>query len=127
MSLANYGEDLLANWLFTAGAATRPTSWFLALHSADPTETGAVAELSGNGYARTAVSFGAASNGKCLNSNLVTFPEATGNWATVTHASIWTAASGGSCLISGALQASQTVLSGQVLEFKVGTLDVGLE
>jgi hypothetical protein len=32
----NFAENLVATWMLTASAATRPTAWFVAPHSADP-------------------------------------------------------------------------------------------
>lgn len=87
-SLADFLEnkllDHLANVAFTPAA-----SLFVALCTADPTDAGTGASMSevanANGYARTAVTFGAAASRKVIQSGAVTFPQATGTWGTITH------------------------------------------
>jgi hypothetical protein len=127
-ALANYAENLLIDWMLTAGAATRPTAWYLALHTADPTETGATGELSGNGYARQSIAFDAAASGATANSGQITFGPNTGsNWGTVTHSSVWTASTSGNCLFKGALTASKSIAVGDSLIFAIGDVDFSLD
>lgn len=74
------------------------STFYAALHSADPGATGADNELSGGSpaYARKAISLGAASGGARAATTQPVFdvPAAT----TVSHASLWTAVTGGTCL-----------------------------
>ena len=103
------------------GDYTRPATVYVSLHSADPGETGA-SELSGNGYARVAVTnngtnWPAASGGVKSNGAAVTFPTATGSdWAAATHFGIWDASSAGNPLFLGALAASKTVQVGDTAQ-----------
>lgn len=127
-AFTNYAEDLVLNWLFTAGAATRPTSWFAALHTGDPTETGAIAELSGNGYARQSVTFNAAASGLVDNTAELTFgPNTSSNWGSVSHVSVWTLVSGGNCLIKGALNSAVVINVNDSLRIPAGQLDLSLD
>ena len=121
----NYAEALVLNWLLTATSVTRPTATYCALHTADPTETGAVAQLTaGNGYSRQPVTFNNAAQ-PFANSNLVSFgPCVTADWGTITHFSIWDAASGGNCLYYAALSASRNIAVSDKLEFAIGDLSV---
>jgi len=87
-SLSNHGEDKFLGHL--CGAAYTPAATlYLALCTADPGETGTGASMSevanSNNYARTAISFGAASARRVTQSGAVTFPQANGAWGTVTH------------------------------------------
>lgn len=125
-AFTNHAENLLMEWLFRASAQTRPTAWHVALHTADPGETGATAELAAaNGYARQSVSFTAASGGVVDNTALLTFGPCTGsNWGTVTHISIWDASSGGNCLMYGALSSSATINVGDSLTIAANALDL---
>jgi hypothetical protein len=103
MNLSNYAETLVANFLFNGQTATRPTAWYVALHTGEPGETGASNEVSAGGYARTAVVFGAASSGAVSNSGDVEYT-ASADWGVITHVSIWDAETAGNCLAVGALQ-----------------------
>lgn len=127
-ALTNYAESLAIKWLLTGVAVTRPTSWFVALHTADPTETGATGELSGNGYARQSAAFTEDTNGLVDNDSDIVFGPNTGsNWGTVTHVSIWDAVSGGNCLFKGALTSSVAIAVNDSLRFPAGTLDASLD
>lgn len=120
--LSDYAENLVQNWRLNAGAVTRPAAWFVALHTAYPTDAGTAAEVStvSSGYARQAVTFGAASGGAVANTGLVLFGPCTavGGWGTITHVSYWDAVTGGNCLGQGALstamKAFTAVVSGNV-------------
>lgn len=113
MSKANYAETAVVDWLLGGATPTRPSARYLALHTADPGETGATSELSGNGYARQAVTFGAASSGSASNTSTHTFTASGGSWGTVTHFSIWDAVTTGNCLYVGALSVSRTINNGE--------------
>ncbi len=72
---------------------TSPATTYVALFTADPTDTGSVTnELTSGGYARTSLSgkFSAATgtDGSVANTTLIQFPAATEDWTTVTHAGI---------------------------------------
>ena len=108
-ALTNYAESQIIKWLMTNAAITRPSAWYVALHTADPTETGAVGELSGNGYARQSATFTEDTNGLVDNDADVVFGPNTGsNWGLVSHVSVWDALTTGNCLFKGALSSSVT-------------------
>lgn len=126
MSLSNEFETRVLTWLFTTSSATRPTSWFVGLFTSDPGETGSGTELSGNGYARKAVTF-TVSGDLATNSGNIEFDAASGSWGTVTHAAIFDAVSGGNMISYGALQSSKVIGTGDVLRFLSGQIDVNLD
>lgn len=124
-AFSNYAENLVLSWLFTSGSTSRPTSWFVALHSQNPTEIGNVGELSSNGYARQACSFTLAGN-QVSNSGVITFgPNTSVNWGSVSHLSIWDA--DGNCLAYGPLDAAISINVGDSLTIAAGSLDISLE
>jgi hypothetical protein len=45
VSLTDHGTSLILDWLLTAGAVTRPTSWNIGLHSAYPGDDGSANEI----------------------------------------------------------------------------------
>lgn len=84
---------------FNATDITSPgTSIYVSLHTADPGETastGANNEVSGGSYARVQhsawdIATEAGVVAFVLNDGVITFPLATADWGTVTHAGIWT-------------------------------------
>jgi hypothetical protein len=125
-ALSDHAEALLLDWLMTNGSATRPTAWYVALYTAAPSDSGGGTEVSGNGYAREAVTFAAATSpgGTTSNSGAVTFTASGGNWGSITHIGIHDAVSGGNLLWHGAMTASKTVNDGDTLEFSIGNIDL---
>lgn len=110
MQKSNYCEKLVLDYLLTANSVTRPTTLYVALHTADPTEAGNVGELTvGNGYARQAVSFDDAAQPYESEADVTFGPCTTADWGTITHGSVWDASTGGNCLYYGALTASRTI------------------
>lgn len=89
--MSNYLENASYDFWFRPGASapTRPTSHTVSLWSAvTDAEAGTGTELSSGtstGYARTAATFGAPTNGQGSNSAQVLFPIAGNNWVTATH------------------------------------------
>jgi hypothetical protein len=127
-ALSNFAESLAIRWLFDDVAVTRPTAWYVALHTADPTETGGTGELSGNGYARQSATFTEDTNGLVDNDGVITFgPNTTTNWGTVSHISVWDALTTGNCLAKGALSSSVTINVNDSLQIAAGALDISLD
>lgn len=124
--LSDYAENLLLTYLMTATAVTRPTSWFLALYTSATNDSTGGTEVSGNGYARQAIVFGAAASpgGTIANTALLTFTAAGGDWGTITHARIMDAVTGGNALWHGPLAAQRLVLNGDYLDFPIGTINL---
>lgn len=125
-ALSNYAEKLLLDWLMTAGAATRPTAWYLALFTAAPSDSGGGTEVSTGGYARQTIAFAAATSGAGTtdNTGLVSFTASGANYGTVTHIGIFDASTSGNLLWHGAMTASRTINDGDTLEFAIGAVDL---
>ena len=108
MSLSNYTENELLDHLLGKGTRdfTSPTTLAVALFtSLDTTESTTdeptFTEVTGNGYARTAVTFNAAR--------------------------VYDATTGGNLLFYGQLSVSKTVQDGDTFEIKAGNLTVTLD
>lgn len=127
-ALSDHAEKLLLDWLMTNGTATRPTSWYVALYTAAPSDSGGGTEVSGSGYSRQSVTFDAASSpgGTTSNSSEVTFTASGGSFGTVTHIGIFDASTSGNLLWHGALNASKTIDDGDALVFATGNIDLTL-
>ena len=125
-SASNVTETLLLKYSLTTDAVTRPTAWYIGLHTADVTDAGTGTEVTGNAYARTAVSF-TVSGDVATNSATVTFPTASGgNFGTVTHIGIWSASTAGSVYYHGALTASKIVNDGDTFTIQASALTITL-
>lgn len=124
--MSNYLENALINATLRNTAYTSPTTVYVGLFTSDPTDVGSGTEVSGGSYARTAVTFGAPSNGTSTNSAAVEFPQATGNWGTITHIGILDASSSGNLLYHTALDSSKTIETGDIFKIAIGSLSVTL-
>ena len=127
--LTNFGEDLVLDWLFTTGAATRPTSWYVSLYTVAPTESTGGTEVSGGSYARVSTSFTVSGTAPTTASNTaaVEFAEASATWGTVVAAGIMDALSGGNLIAFASLTTSKAIDTGDVLRFNAGALDITLD
>lgn len=124
---SDYLEDALLDHVLRNTAFTQPSALYVGLFTSDPTDAGTGTEVSGTNYARTAVTFGAASSGTATNSADVEFPAAgSGGWGTVTHIGIYDASSSGNLLIHSALTASKAVDEADIFTITSGNLSVSL-
>lgn len=119
-NLSDYAETLLANFIANAQTATRPTSWYLGLFTAAPSDAGGGTELSGSGYARQAATFGAASSGVVSNTSTHTYTASGGSWGTITHYGVFDALTTGNLLWHGALTTPRTIADGESLTVAAG-------
>lgn len=113
-------------------SSTTEGSLYIALFTADPTETGSTAnECNYTSYARVAVARNSGgftvSGNNVSNAAAVTFPKATGGSNTATYFAIMTASSGGDMLVSGALNSSLAISNNVQPEFAIGDLDVNVD
>lgn len=137
MPLTNRSHQALLNSIFgntsNFGAlATAPTV-HVALSTSAPAMAGTgVTEPSGSGYARVATSASDWANATLAdpsvlsNATIITFPEATGSWGTITHFALYDALTSGNVLAYGTLTASRAPVSGDTARFAVGELSTQL-
>ena len=123
---SNFLENALINATLRATTYTSPATVYVSLWTTDPTDAGSGTEVSGGSYARTAVTFGAPSNGVTTNSADVTFPTATASWGVVGWIGINDAASSGNLLYHSPLDTSKTIDSGDIFKISTGNLSVTL-
>lgn len=124
--MSNYLENALINATLRNTGYTSPTTVYLALYTSDPTDADTGTEVTGNGYARQSITFGAPSNGVSTNSAAIEFPQATGSWGTVAYIGIRDASTAGNLLYHTALDASKTIATGDVFKVAIGSLSVTL-
>ena len=126
MSLSNTFETNILTWTFTASAVTRPTSWYLALYTADPSDTGGGTEVSGGGYVRQSVSFTVSGN-TASNASAVEYPTATASYGTVVAVGVFDASTGGNLIAYAGLTTDKAIDTGDVFRIPTGDLDITID
>jgi hypothetical protein len=153
-AMSDFLENKLIDWLLraqaigitgaSAAAGTGPTSVYVALLTAAPSDTGGGTEVTGGSYARVAVvsslanwagtqsagstSVSSGTTGTTSNNGAITFPAPTANWGVVTHIAIYDASSSGNLLFWGALSVSKTVNNGDAApSFAAAALSIQLD
>jgi hypothetical protein len=124
--MSNFLENALINATLRNTTYTSVATVYVSLWTSDPTDAGSGTEVSGGSYARTAVTFGAPSNGVTLNSADVTFPTATASWGVVGWIGINDALTTGNLLYHSPLDTSKTIDSGDIFKISTGNLSVTL-
>ena len=137
-AFSDFAENKLIDWFFraqaigitgaSAAAGTGPSTLYVGLLTAAPSDSAAGTEVSGGSYARVAVTSSLANwagtqsegsttassgtGGTTSNNNAITFPAPTANWGVVTHFAVYDAASAGNLLFYAALTVSKTINNG---------------
>lgn len=153
-ALTDYMENKLIDFLLrgqalgitgaSAAAGTGPTTLYLGLLTANPTDSTAGTEVTGGSYARVAITSSLANwagtqsagstvassgtGGTTSNNGVVTFPAPTANWGVVTGFGIYDASTAGNLLIYGALTVSKTINNGDAApSFAAGAATVQID
>lgn len=143
-AFSDYLENKLVDWLFRGQAYTPPATLYVGLYTANPTDAGGGTEVSGNAYARVAVTSSLANwagtqaaasttastgtSGTTSNNNAVTFPTPTpSGWGTVTGFGLFDASTAGNLLVWGALSVSKTINAGDTVTFAAASLSIQVD
>jgi len=137
MSASNFLEnELMDHVLKNSTDAFDPAdTLYLALFTSDDStgatldnlEAGTLTnEVSGFGYSRETIAFGAASSGTSQGptGSAVTFTASGGSFGEVTHIAIMDASSSGNVFFAGALSTAKTVDDGDSLQFAVSSISI---
>lgn len=124
-SFTNYLEDRVLNHIFRNTASTAPTTVYMALFTVTPSDTGGGTEVTGGGYARQAVTFGAPSGGIIANTGAVAFTASGASFGTVVAIAIFDASTAGNMLAWDGIT-SATIAVGDTLNFPIGNITVQL-
>jgi hypothetical protein len=130
--LSNFAENKIGDHVFRGVQWTSPgNNVWVGLHSADPGEAGAGAEVSGGSYARVQVggsaNWGAPSSRQIVNALPFNFPTPSADWGSVTHFCFWDAVSAGNPIMYAPLAQAMNILSGGVVGFAAGQLTARLQ
>jgi len=121
---SDYLENKVIDHFLGTSSTTAPSAVYLALFTSDPTDAGSGTEVSGNGYARQAITFAASSSGSASSNSAEEFTASGGAFGTVTHVGIFEALTSGNLLYHGALTASKTIADGDTLRFASGNITI---
>ncbi len=125
-SFTDYLENAVLDYVFRNTGTPTSTNVYLALFTVAPTDAGGGTEVSGGGYARQAITFGAASGGAISNTSGVSFTASGANFGTVVAVAIFDAATVGNMIAWDAIT-SAVVNDGDTIDFAVGDIDVTLD
>jgi len=134
--LTNYTEGEFRDWMSQGVAPdTAPDPIYVGLHTADPGETpDGSTEVGSGDYARVSVTAGSGwdtpNPNDFQNASEISFGEATNNWGTISHVSLWDdtkGAAGENCLANYALNTSKAIDSGDEAVFRTGDLSFSLD
>lgn len=121
MSLTNYGENRILELFKGAG------TYYLALFTVSPSESGDGTEISAGGYARQKVTFGSAAGGAMSNSAAIEFPTATADWGTANGLALFDAVTGGNMLWYGAITNPKILYAGDIYRINIGNLTLTMD
>lgn len=123
----NYKTKIM-NALFLNTALASPAQVYLALFLSDPGPEGSGTEVSGNGYVRMPIPWGAVvvdpttHEVSIANSAVIQFPKATGNWGTIGWNALMDAQSGGAMIASAALVEARQVFANDTVAYEANSL-----
>jgi hypothetical protein len=127
---SDYWENKILDHIF-GKANYYPPTIYVALSTAEPLDDASgLAEPAGGAYARVQTSasdWNAASSGSLDNASDIIFPQAAGNWGTITHFALLDAATGGNMLLYGTLSQPQTINGGNAIKLTAGDLHINLD
>jgi hypothetical protein len=129
MSLTDYLENNVVNWMRGTAMPAAPATLYLALFTAAPGETGGGTEVSGGAYARQTLTLGAPAAGVSVSTNTINFPVATANWGTILYVAIFDALAAGNMLAYQQLSApdQKAININDQAQFASGTLTFTLD
>ena len=127
MGASDYLEEKILDHVFRLATFTAPTSLYVALFTAAPSDSGGGTEVSGNAYARVQVTNDnttwSRTNSTVSNIIAITFAAPSpSTWGTVTHYGVFDAASAGNLIDWGALTNSRSTSVGVALSFSAGLI-----
>ena len=129
-AFSDYLENKVLDHLLGAVPFTAPGTVYFALYTSAPSDAGGGTEVSGGGYSRVAVvnnatNWPAATAGTKRNGAVITFPEATAAWGSITAIGILDAATAGNLLFWTSIT-SRSVVTGDIPRFNAQGVSITL-
>lgn len=128
--LSDYTENKNLEHIVGKTSFTMPTA-YVGLSTSKPSEDGSgITEPSGMNYSRVATTgddWNNAVDGEIDNANDITFPEASGDWGTITHYVAFDAPTGGNMLAYDELDVPKAINTEEIVQFAAGELKIQLD
>lgn len=121
MPATNYLKNEILDHVFRNSTYTAPTTVYVSLHTAADGGT----EVTGSGYARQAVTFGAASSGAISNTGSIEFTPSGGDFGTVLSVGLYDASTAGNQLAYDNVTAT-SVTDANTYTIAVGDFDLSM-
>lgn len=121
-SKSDYLENKLLNYVLKNAAYSAPSTVYVGLYTAAPTDAGGGTEVSGNNYARKACTFSTATSGSSSNSGDLAFDTPSATWGTVVAFGVFDALTTGNLLYWADLTDNKTINKDDTVAFAAGTL-----
>jgi hypothetical protein len=125
-TFSDYLEDAALNHVFRNTALTSPAAVYLALYTVAPTDAGGGTQVTGNDYARQAVTFGAPSGGEIANTAEVSFTSTHDPVQSVVAVGYFDASTAGNLLAWDTITAADLGVGAEI-KFPVGDLTISLD
>lgn len=129
-SMTDFLENKILEHTLGKTSYTMPAGCYVALFTANPSDTGGGTEVSGGAYARQqvlAAGWAAASGGSISNSADITFPVASASWGTITAIAIFDALTVGNMLWWGTLSTSKAIATNDQFKIAASNLTITLD
>ena len=142
-AMSNFLENKIIDQIFRGQAYSLPTTLYVGLFTAAPTDTGGGTEVSGGDYARASVAASLANfagtqgagttsassgdTGTTSNNASITFVTPGATWGTVSGFGVFDAATDGNLLFYGTLSISKTINQGDTVTFPAASLSVQID
>ena len=123
-NLSDYLEVKLLDHFLGTTTYTKPTTVYLALYTAAPTDSSAGTEVSGGSYARKVATFNGASSGAPTNNSDIDFNGMPA--CTVVAIAVTDALTSGNILVYGPLTANKSLDAGDILRVSSGDLSISI-
>ena len=125
MSTSVFASEQLLKWLFTGSSVgTRPTEWYVSLHTGHPGVDGAANEVTDTNYVRQEVTFTAAAAGELwevTNDADILFPASAAAY-TVSYVCVFDAETGGNALAILELPLARSISANGVFSIPINEL-----
>lgn len=124
-NLSNYLENKVLDHILGTASYTKPTTVYVALYTASPSDTGGGTEVTGGSYARQTAPFDTAVAGATQNTSNIDFVSMPA--CTVVAIGIFDDLTSGNLLVWGTLATSKSLDLGDTLRIAIGDLDISLD
>ena len=129
MTTTYFADCVIGNVFKTKTSPALPSTYYIGLSTTTPSSDGAgVSEPSDPAYARVALtSLTAPVGGVIRNDQVISFPDSTEDWGTITHFVLYDAQTGGNLLIYNTVDKPRLIQADSQITFKANGLSLALK